>query len=304
MKKINIIITILTALLFIGCASHAPKYREIESTNTTPSKNKEIDRTFYLIGNAGFSKEEHNQTLTAFKKYISSEKTKDSYTIFLGNSFYPGGLPDKNAEANAEAKKRLEPQLNALKDFKGKVVVLPGNLDWRSSVDGLENEEDLLEEKLNAEDILQPNNGCPLESVEVGDNIQLIIIDSQWYLENWNDHPKMNDKCEIKTRAKFFVEVEGELKKNKHKTIIFAMHHPLMTNGPYGGRYGAINQLLPVPGLASLIYQIRSQGAISKQDRYNESYHELMSRLNILAKDHERMVFVSGHEKILAISGR
>jgi hypothetical protein len=299
MKKINIIITILTSLFFFSCATHSPKYRDAETASLKTFEDKDIDHTFYLIGNTGFSESANDPTLKAFKNLIELDNSKNNYAIFLGNSFYPAGLPDDNASAKNQALERFEPQLDALKNFNGNVMVLPGKLDWKSSVDGLENEEDLLEERLNAEDVLQPNNGCPLESIEVGDNIQLIVVDTQWYLEDWNDHPKMNDKCEIRTRSKFFVEIEGELKKNKHKTIIFAMHHPLMTNGPYGGRYGAINQLLPVPGLASLIYQIRSQGAISKQDRFNESYHDLMSRISVLAKDHTRMVFISGHERSL-----
>lgn len=81
----------------------------------------------------------------------------------------------------------------------------------------------------------QPENGCPLEDIDIGDDIKLIIIDTQWYLENWNNNPTINDECEIKTRDRFFEELEGELKKAQNKTIVIAMHHPMYTNGIHGG---------------------------------------------------------------------
>ena len=72
-----------------------------------------------------------------------------------------------------------------------------------------------------------PKNGCPLKKINISDDIVLIIIDSQWYLENWDNNPTMNDDCDIKTRELFFDEFESLIKKNESKTTIVAMHHPL-----------------------------------------------------------------------------
>ncbi|MCH2490740.1 MAG: phosphoesterase [Flavobacteriales bacterium] len=298
MKKINIIITFIVSILLLSCATYQPQYRSnTANTNNLPAK--EIDKSFVLMGDAGFSSESSTIAITALDNFLAKNGTKDHQVLFLGNSFYPAGLPKKSDPNHAKAIANFQPQLDAVKNFEGKVYVLPGNLDWKASVDGLEREEDLLKAALDQEDILEPNNGCPLKLIEIGDTIALLLIDTQWYIENWDDHPQMNDKCEIKTREKFLIEIEGELKKNKDRTMVVAMHHPLLTNGKYGGRYTFKNQLLPVPGLATLITQVRSQGAISKQDRYNERYHELMQRLNVLAKDHNRLVFASGHDRSL-----
>ena len=73
----------------------------------------------------------------------------------------------------------------------------------------------------------------------------------------------------------------------------------MYTNGQYGGKYPAKNHLWPVPGVASLITQVRSQGAISPQDRYNEAYNDLMSRIEVMVKDHKNLVLVSGHDRSL-----
>ncbi|MCW9036428.1 BamA/TamA family outer membrane protein [Altibacter sp.] len=299
MKKINIIITFIGVSFLFGCATHQPQYRTKDTNQELPPSGKEVDHTFFLLGDAGYVEEaESSVALRSFQEYIKENTSKNSHVIFLGNSFYPSGM---SSETPSKAS-NIKDQLKAIEAHKGKVMILPGELDWRSSVDGLEYEEDFLKARYDGKDILQPNNGCPLESIEIGDDIQLIVIDSQWYIESWDDHPKMNDKCEIKTRRKFFIEIEGELKKNKGKTILFATHHPLITNGKHGGRYTALNQILPVPGLATVITQVRSQGAISKQDRYNERYNDLMSRLNVMAKDHDQLVFVSGHDRSLQYS--
>lgn len=156
---------------------------------------------------------------------------------------------------------------------------------------------------MDKEDVLTPNNGCPIESVEITEDIQLIVIDSQWYIADWDKLHEMNDKCEIKSRDKFFQEIEGEFKKSANKLIVFAMHHPMFTNGSHGGRFSFRDHIfplqgdIPLPGVATLIAEIRSQGAISTQDRYNKRYNELMARLsNMLDEEDHRIVMVSGHE--------
>ncbi|NNC49403.1 MAG: phosphoesterase, partial [Flaviramulus sp.] len=91
----------------------------------------------------------------------------------------------------------------------------------------------------------------------------------------------------------------------QNKTTVFAMHHPMYTNGSHGGKYALKKHLYPfqhktpLPGIASLITQLRTQGGVSIQDRYNERYHELMSRLETMSLDAENVIFASGHEHTL-----
>ncbi len=295
MNKINIFITFAAAAVLSACATYSPQYKTAENNLPNNPSEKEIDKTFYLIGNAGKSGSEASKSIQSLKKYLNENNSEDSYVLFLGNSFYPSGMQPKDEAAKKEAENSMELQLEALKDFKGKLVVLPGNRDWKSGVDGLELEEDYLKGKFNDADVLQPNNGCGLESIDINDNVHLLALDTQWFLEDWDDYSKMNDKCDIKTRDKFFIEIEGELKKNADKTIIVAMYHPLITYGEHGGKYPLIHQDF----FSTFIKQVKIQGAISKQDRYNERYNELMSRLEVLTKDVNRLVFVSGLDQSL-----
>ncbi len=292
-------------LLFNACATYKAQYRD-ENDKNLDTPQKDIDKTFYLLGDAGKSPQGGmSKALITFNKYISTKDTKDDYAIFLGDNIYPAGLPDKNEKGRSDAENGLNGQIKSLKEFKGEVLFIPGNHDWYSDgLKGLKREENYIENALG-DNTFQPENGCPLEDFDIGEDIKLIIIDTQWYLENWNKHPTVNDECEIKTRERFFLELEGELKKAQNKTVILAMHHPMYTNGVHGGQYALSKHLypsqrkIPIPILASLLTQVRTQGGVSIQDRYNERYNNLMNRIETMALDEERLVFVSGHEHTL-----
>lgn len=296
---------IIIFLIFNACTTSKARFKNEKEANFK-LPNKEIDRTFYLIGDAGKSPQGGmSKALTAFNNHIANKETKNDYTIFLGDNIYPDGLPNEGGEGRTNAENALDGQLMSVKNFKGEVLFIPGNHDWYSDgLEGLKREEKYIEEALG-KNTFQPENGCPLESIDVSETIQLIAIDTQWYLENWNTHPTINDECEIKTRERFFEELEGELKKAQNKTIVLAMHHPMYTNGTHGGFFAAKKHLyptqtnIPVPVFASLIAQIRTQGGVSIQDRYNERYNKLMNRLETLAFESENLVFVSGHEHTL-----
>ncbi|WP_239970518.1 metallophosphoesterase [Confluentibacter citreus] len=295
----------LILLLVNACATYKVQYAH-ENLINYQSPNKEVEKTFYLIGDAGLSPDIGlSDGLQAFQNYISEKNTEADYVIFLGDNIYPSGLPDVDENGRANAENSLNAQIKSIKDFKGKAIFIPGNHDWYDNgLEGLKREENYIEDALGKNTFL-PEDGCPLESIDISETIQLIIIDSQWYIENWDYLPTINDDCEIKTRDRFFEEIEGEIKKAQNKTVVFAMHHPMYTNGSHGGHVAAnkhifpFQQKIPLPIIGSLITQIRTQGGVSPQDLYNERYHELMSRLETMALGENNVVFVSGHEHAL-----
>jgi hypothetical protein len=306
MKKVYTFIGVIQLLIISGCATHSVKYSENTNYPELNSSGKQIDKTIYLIGDAGGAKMgESTNALVAFKDFISDKNTKHDYTIFLGDNIYEEGMPSANSEKRPEATHRMDVQIESVEGFKGKVLFIPGNHDWYD--DGLKSvkrQEEYLERALG-KNTFQPENGCPIETIDVNNNIVIIAIDTQWYLTNWDKHPTMNDECEIKTRNEFIDELEGELKKNNKKTVILAMHHPAYTYGPHNGGFSAEKHLfpfqskIPLPGIGSLIAQVRSQGGVSVQDRYNSKYDELMDRLITLVRGNDRVIITSGHEHSL-----
>ncbi|WP_372920595.1 metallophosphoesterase, partial [Salegentibacter sp.] len=204
MKKNNIFLSLLSILFIYSCASNDPKYHKDEPTeNFGYPTDKEIEKSFYLIGDGGYSQPGgSSEGLIAFKTFVDSVKETGNYSLFLGDNIYPSGLPPEDHPGREQAEYRLDAQLDAIENYDGKVIFTPGNHDWYDSgIPGLLRQEEYLLEKFEENLVWSPKAGCGLQIIDITDEIQMIVIDSQWYLEDWDKHPTINDDCaEIKTR--------------------------------------------------------------------------------------------------------
>lgn len=294
MKKSRLISLILLLSILISCATYKKQVYQssIKKEITNP---KDIDFSFYLIGDAGkISSTNSNPVLTALKKDL--DKDQNSSVLFLGDNIYPKGMPKKKSKDRSKAENALDAQLAVVKDFKGKVIFIPGNHDWYQGLKGLKREADYIESFLNNKKVFFPSKGCPIDDIKINNNIIIIAIDSQWFLEDWHKNPTINDNCNIKTREDFFLELESLLKKNEGKTILLALHHPMFSNGSHGGQFSMNQQLKPLPILGSLISLVRKTGGVSPQDLQNKRYLQLRKRVVALSQAHEKVILISGHE--------
>lgn len=279
--------------LLNACATYKTQIKNTGVNTQFPDK--EIEHSFYLIGDAGNSVIGTSSiALQSFKKKLSLAK-ENSTAIFLGDNIYEKGLPKKGHENRAFAEHQLNVQTDVVKNFKGKTIFIPGNHDWYSGLSGLKRQEKYIEDILG-ENTFVPENGCPVEKVQISTNIELIIIDSEWYLTNWDKHASINDDCEIKTRSKFFDEIEGLIKKARGKTTLIAIHHPMFTNGSHGGQYSFKSHLTPLPILGTLKNIVRKTSGVSPADIQNSKYNELRKRVITMAQENDKAIFISGHD--------
>jgi hypothetical protein len=285
------------AILFLVSACATMKLQVAENQFFEPKESTaEIEHTFYLIGDAGNSTLKKDSPALKYLKKKTKNVSKKSTLIFLGDNVYETGIPKKKKSKKYKlAKRRLEAQTDVAEKFKGNSIFIPGNHDWYNGLDGLKREEKLVEKALGKKSFF-PQNGCPLESVDISKNIVLIIVDTHWYLTDWDNHPTINDNCEIKTRTKFFDEFEGLIKKSRGKTTIIAMHHPMFTNGSHGGKYSFASHMNPLPILGSLKNLIRQTSGLSNTDIQNKKYNALKKRIVTLAQENDKTIFVSGHD--------
>ncbi|MBO0330571.1 metallophosphoesterase [[Muricauda] lutisoli] len=305
MKKHYLLVFLI--VLASGCATYETKYAEPFSVYPA-SDDREVEHTFYLIGDAGKSPMgDLNPTLKAFKKVLD-DADANSTTIFLGDNIYPAGLPDKKDSTIAylEAKNHLDAQLSTLEHFKGEKLFIPGNHDWYTDgLKGLKREEEYVEDVLDNNDAFQPENGCPIEEIEINDNVLVVAIDTEWYLVNWDKHPTINDECEIKTRSRFFEELESIIKKNRDKTVVLAMHHPMFSYGSHGGQFSFKQGIypnggqVPMPVLGAAINLLRKTSGATSEDLSNKRYDELRNRIVTLSQYSDKIIFASGHEHTL-----
>lgn len=294
--------SIFGSLLLMGwivssCATYKP-YNPNVKQNQLVGIDQETTNVF-LIGDAGMP----NPYGTAPKALTSLEKQfnqadKNDLLLFLGDNIYPKGIPLEGDKAIQDAKTALNLQLHVAKTFPGQVYFIPGNHDWYSGLKGLKLQEKMVEEALG-KNTFQPENGCPIEKVKLNEDTVLLIVDSHWYITNWNRHPTMNEDCDIKTREDFLDEFRSEIKKARGKITLVAIHHPMHSEGPHNGRYDAKEHLSPVPILGTIKNVIRSTSGIVNADLSNQFYNELRKNLIAVAQQNEQVIFLSGHEHSL-----
>ncbi|KJD31589.1 phosphoesterase [Tamlana nanhaiensis] len=289
--------TFLIITLLSACATYKTQYNTEPISGTINEAN--IAHSFYLIGDAGNSPIGTKiKALSAFQETLKAA-SKQSTALFLGDNIYPKGMPKEDEEGRGFAEHQLNVQTETVKNFKGKTIFIPGNHDWYShGLKGLKRQEKYIEAILGKNTFL-PENGCPLEKINISEDIVLLILDTEWYITNWNKHPTINDDCEIKTRTEFLDELEAEIKKARGKTTVIAMHHPLFTNGPHGGEYSVINHLKPIPVLGTLKNILRETTGVSPADVQNKRYNTLKKRVVTMAQENDKVIFVSGHEHSL-----
>jgi predicted phosphodiesterase len=297
MKKTVLYLLPLITLV-LSCSTYKPQY-SANYKEEIYSNDEKIVHTFFLVGDAGnlVFKDTINDSNSLVNNLNSANK--NSTFLFLGDNIYPAGMPKTNDNKRNEAEKKLQNQIDFASSFKGKTIFIPGNHDWYSNGnEGLKRQQEFVEDKLGKKSFL-PKNGCPIESIDITDDITLIIVDSQWYITNWDNHPTINENCEIKTRNQFLDEFRSEIKKARGKTTIVAIHHPMFTNGPHGGKYSFKSHITPLPILGSLKNLLRKTTGISNADIQNTHYNELKKYLTAAAQQNDNVIFVSGHDHSL-----
>lgn len=277
MKKI----TIILSLFLIGCATK--KIQIDTGLGVIPSQRKEISHSFYLLGDSGANE----AVLKAFHNSIENAGSNTT-ALFLGNNGY-------TTSSSVNRKTIFKNQLKTLIGSKSKGLFIPGSYEWSKGLKDLKKHQKQVEKQLGKH-AFSPRKGCPIEKVDINEEVVVITIDSEWYLENWDKHTNINDNCEIKSRAAFFEEFEGLIKKNIGKTTIIAIHRPLFTEGVYGGKSTLLQQIYPVPVIA---HAVRKTSGILTSDLQNKEYVKFKKRIVALAQHNPKVVFVSGHEQSL-----
>ncbi|AVR44634.1 metallophosphatase [Christiangramia fulva] len=238
---------------------------------------KESVHSVYITANTALRDNSTNKKL--FEAINAASKKGDSATLLIiGNIVPENGYPNKDdgrKEVQKDLKKHL---LELLQDFKGRIVFTPGVNEWQADApDNIDDLESFLQDNSRAE--FWPNDGCPIEGEDLNDDVHLVTVDSQWYLEDWDEHPYINNKCDLKTRDEFILEFADELKDNQGKIILVAIHHPIMSNTKQG------------------IFE-RIIGAGTQNFR-NPKYKELRQKLQTLATRYNDVIFLSGNDRNL-----
>lgn len=284
-------------LIVSSCASY--KKQTTSSPNVLLTVDKQIAHSIYMIGDAGNAELDSSTAALRSLKRSLSQANANATTLFLGDNIYPKGLPSKKSEARKLAEHRLKVQIESVESFDGRTIFIPGNHDWAAGgIKGLKRQQEYVEKHLGKNSFL-PKDGCPIKTIKISEDIVLIIVDSYWYLTNWDQHPTINDNCPINTRSLFLDEFRSEIKKARGKTTIVAIHHPIFSNGPHGGQFSVRDHLTPIPVLGTLKNVVRETSGAVTGDLSNRHYNDLRKNILAAAMRNDKVIFLSGHEHSL-----
>ena len=273
--------------------------------------------TMYLVGDAGEPFENGNPVMKQVQDQLNKDNTPSSI-IYLGDNIYPRGLPDKGNPERMISEEIIKGQLDILSDFKGQVFVIPGNHDWykgkKAGYRYIRNQESfvddyvtgLLRDSINA---FLPDGGCPGPvEVALSKEITLIILDTQWLLHPW-DKPRDIDGCEAGHYKDVFAQLEEMVRRNDHKKIIVAAHHPMYSYGIHGGVSNAKDHIFPLTAaneslwiplpIVGSIYPLYRKYLGNIQDIAHPKYKAIRKTVEEIFSLHPNLVFVSGHEHSL-----
>lgn len=303
-------------LIAIGCNSVKPYY----SKRQTDWESKELSstkliHTIYLIGDAGEPEfETSDPVFDLLSSQLEGADSINNTVVFLGDNIYYNGMPAEDHPDRAQAETRLKAQLDVVKEFPGRIVMIPGNHDWhRGKEDGLEyvnRQEVFAEAYLNRGNVFIPDGGCPGPvELQLSDDVMLLIIDTQWWLHK-HDKPA-GDQCDVENDLDFLFHVEDAIKRNKDKKILMVGHHPMFSNGYHGGRFPlkdhifpltAINKkiLVPLPVIGS-IYPLYRKILGNIQDIPHPRNRALRDGLLNAFKQHDQITYACGHEHNLQL---
>ncbi len=247
-----------------------------ETDDTDSQKSKEVSHRFYIISNVG------NVPISEAEEMIGeinrqSEKDKDASLLIIGNIVTKEGFPSKN-EKQGKAKARLEKLMKAWDGFNGGVILTPGENEWvRDAPKSIDELESFLQDNSKAK--FWPNDGCSLERETINDEVVLEMVDSQWFLEDWDDHPYINEKCEHKTRAEFLTEFKDDIKDSQGKTVVVAVYQPIISN--------------------TKISVVDKMGGFTPDSYQNSENRSFRAQLKTIASQFEDVIFVSGKDRNL-----
>jgi hypothetical protein len=299
---------ILLACMLSSCASFSSKINKSEKSwqKFSPGDPTDIGYSVFLVGDAGAAQNEKlNPALDALKEELKNS-SPNSICLFLGDNIYPSGLPHPDDPGYAEAQSALLAQLYAVSDFKGKSYFIPGNHDWYGGMESLKRQEKFIDQVLGRKSFL-PQDGCagPVE-VDLNDDITMVIIDSQWFLEDWTQHPDFNESCNIKTREDLVFEMRDIIRKNRDKYLLIALHHPLESYGIHGGYYSLRSHLFPLTDVQRSLYlplpfigsatQVLRKNIGKVQELNHPLYRNFIESIKNVSSGFNNIIFVSGHE--------
>ncbi|HMB91224.1 MAG TPA: hypothetical protein VKP65_10280, partial [Rhodothermales bacterium] len=274
----------------------------------TPPPDSGLVYQVFLIGNAGGEQPDAVLTMLQSKLATAGE---DAAVVFLGDNAYCCGLPDSGQTRRPEAEARLRTQLDAVNNFEGRIVFIPGDRDWNKSApggaDAVENQQAFIESYLDRDDVFLPKDGFPGPTeVKLTDRIRLIALDTAWWLYPHDKPYGDTGEYDLDEDTNFLLELDELVKKRDDEDLLIVGHHPLLSNGEHAGRMPLTDHVFPLRRIhPALVVPLPLVGSLyplwvrflgERQDLAHPRYRSLREALTSTFGVHERLIYAAAHE--------
>ena len=275
-----------------------------------------IEVSLFLIGDAGSSAYDGEPVLQDLAKQSDSLRPVKQFVVFLGDNVYPRGVPPEGHPNRDDAEKKIAAQVLAIRKGEAQGILIPGNHDWdRQGRDGWNSirRQDTVVRKFGGEDVrLLPAGGCPgPEVVDLGTNLRVIALDSEWWVHNDVKPYGPESPCATKTEQEVTDSLAGALRDKGKRHAVVVTHHPLRSGGVHGGAFTLGDHIfplrnvkswlwIPLPLIGSLYPFARTMG-ISNQDISGKKYGQMRRELEAVFAKYPPLVMASGHDHHLQV---
>lgn len=201
----------------------------------------QIETTLFLIGDAGEPNPRQSEAALDSLTVQASAAPGRSIIVFLGDNVYPNGIPEEGRAEWADARRRLEAQVNAV-PMGTRAIFIPGNHDWAGmhafGLYSVRLQEQMLKSLAGGRDLrMLPGNGCPGPAAFDAGRLHFIAVDTQWWLHDYIVRDAQSNCLTVPGAVTSALREQVKLKQEGRVTIV-AGHHPLMTGGEHGGYCG------------------------------------------------------------------
>ncbi|WP_125921504.1 hypothetical protein [Hymenobacter lapidarius] len=235
------------------------------------------------------------------------QQTGPFTVVHLGDIVGNEGLSAKTDTALAATERsRADAFVALVKGLpQGKIYFLPGDKDWSNSgpagLKAVRRLEKYIEKQLPGQNAFVPTNGCPgPEVVDVAPLVRLVAINTPWFTHPF-DRPEAPDTdCKTLTKEEFREQLQDIIDDTKGKNVLLVGHHPVLSNGVYGGSQPLSRHLSP-PVLGT-IYAAYRQNVGSPRDLANPRYQELRREMLNTLQSNPGVVYAAAHDFSLQLT--
>ena len=249
----------------------------------------------FLLGNTGAAEAaDLAPTLALLQRQLAAAGDR-SAVVFLGDQVR-GGMPEVGAAGRAEAERQLQPLIEAVRGYAGRVFVLPGDQDAEDGADraaALERQQAFIERGMEREKVFRPGTGGDgLDDVKLADDLHLLVLDTDLLLRGAAAAGAGEDGDEP---LDVYTRLEDLVLRRKGDDLIVVGHHPIHSNGRYGGHRPPY-YLLPALGTA---YYAAARAGGDEQYAAHPRNRRMREALEGAIGAHEDVVYVSAHDHSL-----